>query len=238
MIAAVVCPAAPVLVPEVARSAAVELDGCRTACDAALAYLLAQRPERVVVVGVGTVTRTHPAGSLGSFRPIGVDLQVALGGRDRVSVDAAPGLPLSLTVGSWLLARHAWSGVASGLEVAAEAAPEVCQQAGRAVDERGRRTGLLVVADGSARRGPAAPGYTDPRAHALDRSWVDALAEGVPAGLAALDPDLCADLLMSGRAPLQVLAGAAGSRAWAGELGYADDPYGVQYAVATWRPAA
>ena len=106
------------------------------------------------------------------------------------------------------------------------------------MDERGRRTGLLVVADGSARRGPAAPGYTDPRAHALDRSWVDALAEGVPAGLAALDPDLCADLLMSGRAPLQVLAGAAGSRAWAGELGYADDPYGVQYAVATWRPAA
>jgi len=237
IVAAVVCPAAPVLVSEVAGEAAAELDGCRAACDAALDSLLARGLERVVVVGAGTIGRVHQAGAVGSLRPVGVDLSVALGERATTADGESPLLPLSLTVGAWLLARHAWPGSVSGLEIPADAAPDACRQAGRTLDQRPGRTGALVVADGSARRGPAAPGYTDPRAHALDRSWVAALVDARPDDLAALDPDLCADLLMSGRAPLQVLAGAAGSRAWDGDLGYADDPYGVQYAVASWRLA-
>ena len=42
--------------------------------------------------------------------------------------------------------------------------------------------------------------------------------------------------MMAGRAPLQVLAGAAQGRTWRGALVWDGDPYGVQYAVASWLP--
>ena len=42
---------------------------------------------------------------------------------------------------------------------------------------------------------------------------------------------------MGGRAPLQVLAGAAGNGAWSGALHHDDAPYGVTYFVAEWRRA-
>jgi hypothetical protein len=75
-------------------------------------------------------------------------------------------------------------------------------------------TTLLVVGDGSARRTEKAPGHLDPRAADVDDAIVAAIsgaAEGGLDRLLELDPELCADLLVAGRAPLQVLAAAAGS---------------------------
>ena len=50
-----------------------------------------------------------------------------------------------------------------------------------------------------------------------------------------LDEALAQDLMMAGRAPLQVLAGAAAAAGgtWQADLRWTGDPYGVAYAVAT-----
>ena len=51
LLAAAVCPHPPMIVPAVATGAASELDGLRTACDEAVARLLAASPDTVCVVG-------------------------------------------------------------------------------------------------------------------------------------------------------------------------------------------
>ncbi|MBM0280058.1 hypothetical protein JM949_35335, partial [Micromonospora sp. STR1s_6] len=103
LVAAAVCPHPPLLVPEVAGSAAPELDDLRAACDAAVRRLLAVEPDILVLLGTGPVTGPIHAPATGSLQPWGVDLDVPLapGQPDRGAV-----LPLSLTVGAWLLARH------------------------------------------------------------------------------------------------------------------------------------
>ncbi len=58
-----------------------------------------------------------------------------------------------------------------------------------------------------------------------------ALAEADTEALLGLDPALSAELMVAGRAPWQVLAGAAeaGGGSWRGDLGYVAAPYGVTY---------
>jgi hypothetical protein len=53
------------------------------------------------------------------------------------------------------------------------------------------------------------------------------------AALAGLDPDLARDLVATGRAAWQVLAGAFTGIRPATEISYAADPFGVAYLVAT-----
>lgn len=112
---------------------------------------------------------------------------------------------------------------------------------------------LVVVADGSARRTEKAPGHLDPRAAGVDEAIVDAIRcapEGGLERLLDLDPDLCAELLVAGRAPLQVLAAAcsahpsggfarrgdgtvSGERTAYGVASFeVSDPFGVLYVVA------
>jgi hypothetical protein len=52
--------------------------------------------------------------------------------------------------------------------------------------------------------------------------------------LTALDPEQARELLVVGRAPWQVLAGAAQGAGLEGELLYDAAPYGVGYFVAAW----
>ena len=232
LVAAAVCPQPPLLVPEVAGRAAGEMDACRSACARALHALAQQRADLLAVVGAGATTTLHASGAVGSLQPFGVPVEVVLG---RPDGSTGPILPLSLTVGAWL--SRDWEGPVVGVEVGSDADPAECARTGAQVAGRAERVALLVLADGSARRGPSAPGYTDPRAQPFDAAVEQALATGDAAALASLDPRLAADLLAGGRAPLQVLAGAVGSSAWDGEVLYADDPYGVRYVVAVWMPA-
>jgi aromatic ring-opening dioxygenase LigB subunit len=99
------------------------------------------------------------------------------------------------------------------------------------------RVALLAMGDGSACRDLKAPGYLDPRAKEYDGAVVKALAAADPAALLALDPALSAELMVAGRAPWQVLAGAAAGAPMRGEVLYDAAPYGVQYTVAVWEPA-
>ena len=95
---------------------------------------------------------------------------------------------------------------------------------------------MLVVGDGSACRSVKAPGYLDTRAEPFDAATAAALAAADPRALLALDPALARELQAAGRAPWQVLAGAAGEDRLTGELALSDAPYGVAYHVASWQP--
>jgi hypothetical protein len=210
LIAAAVCPHPPLLLPELAGAAASELDGLREACDVALARLKSAGADRILAVG-------------SAAPPSGAEL-----GR--------PEAPLSLAVAGWLLDR---AGLSAETDTVPAATPTaLCAERGAAIAGAPDRLGLLVMGDGSACRGPKAPGYDDPDAAPFDAGVATALAGADAAGLLALDADRAARLLCAGRAPWQVLAGAvvADGRAWSADLLYDEAPYGVSYFVATWSP--
>jgi len=99
-----------------------------------------------------------------------------------------------------------------------------------------RRTGLLVIADGSACHGDDAPGKRDDRAAGFDAALAGALAAGDPVALlsACADRELAAQLL-STVDPLALLALLTARRPPAvADLQYAGAPLGVGYLVASW----
>lgn len=231
LLAAAVCPHPPLLVPGVAAGATAETDDLRRACDAAVGVLLAAQPDLVVVVGAADRVGPFPAGAWGSLRAYGLD------DRDlgTASGEGEPALPLSLTLGRWLLER---SGATEPLlfGVAADADRDRCVEIGAALAGRGSGVGMLVMGDGTGRRTPK-PGYLDPRAEPFDAQVAAALAAGDPAALASLDVALADELLVQGRAAWQVLAGAAADGRWRGTVTYDAAPYGVGYLVASWQAA-
>ncbi|MER7718279.1 class III extradiol dioxygenase subunit B-like domain-containing protein [Streptomyces flaveolus] len=239
LVAAAVCPCPPLLVPEVAAGAAPELDAARAACTDALGVLAAARPDRLVVVGPAPDAgpEDYPAGTRGSFRGFGVELDVRLGPDEAPGEDPRPGieLPYGLAVGAWLLRRTGWADApVEGLGVGEHLPAERCAALGRDIATRAARVALLVLGDASACRTLKAPGYLDERAAPFDAEAGRALGSADVAALAALDAGLARELKVSGRAPWQVLAGAAEGAALTGALLYEDAPYGVGYVAAAW----
>ncbi|MEV7033656.1 class III extradiol dioxygenase subunit B-like domain-containing protein [Streptomyces sp. NPDC093272] len=233
LVAAAVCPCPPLLVPEVAAGAAPELDAARAACADALGVLAAARPDLLVVVGPADPSGrgVFPQGSRGSFRGFGVDVGVRLGSGEAGERE----LPASLAVGAWLLERTGWADAPiEGLGVGEPLEPERCVSAGREIAGRAERVAMLVMGDASACRTLKAPGYLDERAAPFDAEAARALGSADLAAIKGLDADLAAQLQASGRAPWQVLAGAAEGAGLAGALLHEDAPYGVCYLVATW----
>jgi hypothetical protein len=226
LVVAAVCPHPPLLVPEVPAGAAAELDDLRAACRAAVDVLFGYRPEIVIIVGGGRFSRSYPPGTAGSLAGFGVPFPVGSGPAE---------LPLSLTIGTWLLG--CFTGEVRGRAVADGMPPAEAAAIGRELAAAPERVALLVMGDGSARRSIKAPGYLDERAEPFDMAVAEALDKGDPDALLAIDPKLAAELMVAGRAPWQVLAGAAAGTGWRGELRYAQAPYGVAYFVATWEPA-
>jgi hypothetical protein len=154
---------------------------------------------------------------------------VVVGGVQPGEVDQ----PLSVTVGRSLLDDAGTRLPTEQVVVAADTSTAECVSVGRKIAGRAERIGLLVMADGSARRTLKAPGYLDERSAPFDRRIEAALATGDPAGLIALEPQLAVELLVAGRAAWQVMAGAA-TGGWQADLPYSADPFGVWYPVATW----
>jgi hypothetical protein len=232
LVAAAVCPHPPLLVPGVGAGASGELDGLRVACDAAVLDLLAAEPALVVVVGGAPVVGPYGDDAWGSLAGFGVRVPVGSG-------PGAPTLPLSLTLGRWLLDRADGEADRQALlfGVQSDAGTERCLALGEALAGRADRVALLVMGDGSARRSVKGPGGLHPDAEPFDSAVAQALAAGDPDALAALDPAHSADLLAAGRAPWQVLAGAARGGTWQGAVTWTGSPYGVTYLVATWTPA-
>ena len=247
LIAAAVCPHPPILVPEMAGAAAPELDGLRAACYEAVRGLAgtafmprghdgrltgpgdpAAGPQLLIVIGADDATRTYADEAFGDLTPYGLPLTVGRGAGER--------LPLSLTIGMWLLlsgqgvvtCQTRFQGVAEG------ASTEECLALGRELAGSAERVAMLVMGDGSACRDVKAPGYWDARAGAYDTEVARALGQADAAALAALDPLLSRELQVAGRAAWQVLAGAAGEDPFNGVLLAEEAPYGVGYFVAGW----
>ena len=224
LVAAAVVPIPPLLVPEIAGGSAVADQPMRAAVDAAVARALTTEPEVVVVVGAA-----DEAGSLeGSWdwRGFGVPLP---------SPPVTPRLPHALAIGAWLLDRQ--PGFTSSRRfhaVTADQSAQQCADLGRTLVAGTRRVALLVCGDGSACRSEKAPGAFDPDAEAWDGAALTALRGAAPAGLLGLDAAAGRRLLAAGRAPWQVLAGAAAEGAFEAEVDWAEAPYGVFYVAGTW----
>jgi hypothetical protein len=230
LVAAAVCPHPPLLVPGVGAGASGELDGLRAACAAAAAGLLATDPDLIVVVGCAPSEGPFPEGAWGSL--VGYGVQVPVG-----SGQGNPSLPLALTLGRWLLDRAGPAAPVELVGVQAAAATGGCIVIGEKLAARADRVALLVMGDGSARRSLKGPGGLHPDAEVFDSEVESALRAGDADALAGLDADRASHLLAAGRAPWQVLAGAAQDGRWRGSVTWAGSPYGVTYLVATWRPA-
>ena len=220
------------LVPAVASGAAAELDTVRDAAIDAVRRVLARGAERVVLIGAGAEMRTHETGS-GSLRGFGVDVEVPLD-------PAAPGgaaLPLSLTVGAWLLGRAGWPGDRVALEIDADGSTATIASVATALGQDSRRSALLVVADGSAARSEKAPASLHPDAEAFDADVVAALASGHAHLLAELDRDRAASVSAAGWPAWHAAAVAlavAEDAPYDAEVRIAAAPYGVGYVVADW----
>jgi hypothetical protein len=229
---AAVCPHPPLLVPEVAGEAAPELDALRASCRLAVQRLAraVRDGASLVVVGGDTATRTFGPDSVGTLRPYGLDLTFGGDGEE---------LPLSLTIGQWLLEEYADGLVPVRYQAVAFDAPtEDCLRLGQDLSRAAERVALLVMGDASACLSEKAPGYLDPRAEPYDAATAKAFRHADTAALADLDPGTSRDLQVAGRAAWQVLAGAVDAADITGsELLAYQAPYGVGYLVATWKAA-
>jgi hypothetical protein len=221
------------IVPEIAGSAGPELDELRSAADLAIKRLLSVAPDVLVVVGGAARTEHFSYPYSGTFAPWGAPAAgFAFGGRPVVPITA-----LSLLVGGWLVSRHDLTGRTLRLSAVGASTPTgSCVAFGADLADRRPRVALLVLGDGSACRGEKSPGYDDPRARSYDDGVAAALADADTDALLGLDPGLSVELRVAGRAPWQVLAGAARAAGghWAGDLAYYAAPYGVGYFVANW----
>jgi len=94
---------------------------------------------------------------------------------------------------------------------------------------------VLVVANGSARRGEKAPGHLDERSFAFDEAIGHALRTGDARALGDIDEALGEELLAAGLTGLGMLSGLSGVEA---KTWYDADPFGVQYWVVTWACAS
>ena len=147
---------------------------------------------------------------------------------------------LSVGVARRLLDEAGWTGPVEVVPVPWDLPEEeVDALAGRVVSGPSSDA-LLVLADGGARRGQAAPGYLDERAFGFDDDLAAALADGDARALRDLDADLARELMVQGRTPYRVLGAAAlaalpdGAKPRA-RLAHRSDPFGVTYLVGTWR---
>ncbi|PZF79354.1 hypothetical protein, partial [Jiangella anatolica] len=180
-----------------------------------------------VIVGPGEST-VGEAGRAGSLASYGLDVTVALPGE----TTATTNLPLSVTVGAWLLQRDGWEGPVHTATVGDGDGVEL----GRQVAARADRVALLVMADGSPLRADTTPQDLRARAESYDAALAEALRGGEAEKLLGLDAELAAETgAEAGRQALTVLAGAAGEQLYDAEVGYEAAPFGVGYLVGVWE---
>jgi hypothetical protein len=259
IVRAALCPSPPLLA-RVLTGRALILPELRDACATAVARLvggppdlgdvpdllgapdlggppdLVTPPDLVVVIGAGAATATWDPDDrldLSAYAPAtGAPADTSAAGA-RVK----PGLPLALGLGALLLDSAGYTGPRL-LQAVDESEPAgACLRLGRELAGIAARVAVLAVGDGSARRAPSAPGYFDERAAPFDDAVRDAVSNGDMAALAGLDPALARELMATGRAAWQVLAGAMGtSTRPETEICYADAPFGVAYLAAVLYP--
>jgi hypothetical protein len=225
---AALCPAPPLLARELTGADPV-VPELRRACQDAVAGLLRGEPDLIAVVGVAGESRAWDSGArldLSPYAPAAI-------ARPAIGVTAQAGLPLPLGLGVRLLDEAGYAGRRELHSITEHEQSEACAALGERLAGAGARVALLVMADGSARRGLKAPGYLDERSIPFDAEVERAIRAGDMAALLALDAVLGRELMATGRPGWQVLAGAMNGQRPASEVRYCDDPFGVAYLVAS-----
>lgn len=228
--AAALCPTPPALARELTGADPV-MPELRKACQDATAALVRRGSDLVTVVGAGEQTRTWDA-------DLRLDLSEFAPGICQAPRPPGPGLPLPLGLGARLLDQAGYAGRRVLWSVSHDEPSGRCAELGAQIADSAGKTALLAMADGSARRGPKAPGYFDERSIPFDTEVVRAVRDTDLDALLAVDPILARELMASGRPCWQVLAGALHGTKPASDILYCDDPFGVAYLVASLIPAA
>jgi hypothetical protein len=190
--------------------------------------LLHSAPEAVAVVGAAQQTRTWPGDgtlNLASFAP-GATLPAG-----------TLGLPVSLGLGALLLDQARYSGRRILQAIGQDESIASCVELGARLGQSAERIALLLMADGSPRRGRRPPGHQDDRSAGFDAEVERAVRAGDLSALASVDPELARELMATGRPAWQVLSGAMRTVRPAVDVVYADDPFGVAYLVAAFSTA-
>lgn len=184
----------------------------------------------------GADQRSRCLVALGELSDLAPERLVVLAGADRIPSPISTRAPLGLRVARELLARR--PELPQPVELTVPFDADATEIAAAAVTLRAHvrdaATGVLVLGDGSARRGERAPGHLDQRSFGFDTVVADALATGDPGPLRSLDATVAGELLVAGRAAWQVLAAAVDRPAQVLSA-QASDPFGVCYHVAVWR---
>ncbi len=239
--AAALCPWPPLLVRELTGADPV-LPELRDACAAAVAALLADGPELVAVVAPGPASTSWPADGRLNIAAFGGLPAGAVSGAGSLPPGAGvaagrPALPPAAGMGAYLLDQAGYQGARAIWTVSQDEPPAGCRKLGAELATARPRTALLALGDGSARRGPKAPGAFDERAAAFDAAVTQAVRAADLDALLAVDPALARDLMATGQPAWQVLAGALAGTAPATQMRYAGDPFGVLYLVASLAPS-
>ena len=220
-----VTPSAPVLVPQLAGTAAAEVASYRDAALAAAAEL----SDLWVAIGVAPIGEIIEPDTSGTFAGYGVDVLVKLAPD---APDTVSALPLCALFTGWLRGQAKPAARAEVRVFAADLDAGAAVAAGRSLraelDALAGPVGVLVVADGANTLTPPAPGGYAPGAEPMQAALDDALAAGDTAALAEL-PDA-----IVGRVAYQVLAGLAGAGPRSARELVRGAPYGVGYFVGVW----
>jgi hypothetical protein len=220
-----IMPSAPVLVPELAGSAASEVADLRHAVFTAAAAL----PDRWIAVGVGRADAVIGPNRTGSFGGYGVDIRVGLSPR----FGEVTALPLCALIAAWVRGRVRPAARAEVRMFAGDHDSDAALSRGRelraAADEAADPVGVLVVADGAHRLTQAAPGGYDPAAAHAQQALDDALADGDAAALTRLSAAI------TGRVAWQVLAGLVEPAPRSAKELYRGAPFGVGYFAGIWQ---
>jgi hypothetical protein len=231
-----IIPSAPVMVPELAATAAEELADLREAVYTAAGSL----PSRWIAVGVGAADAVLGPDGAGTFAGYGVDRRVTL---SPGAADTPSELPLCALIAGWVRGQTNPDARAEVRVYAADHDVGAALAHGRRlraeIDDAVDPVGVLVVADGAHTLTPPAPGGYEPDSIPTQAALDDALAAGDAVALTRL-PDT-----IVGRVAYQVLAGLVGSEISqsssrpglrsAKEL-FRGAPYGVGYFAGVWLP--
>lgn len=228
LVSAAMCPHPMMLIPDIAGDADREWRWLRGACLESVRRLNIpivgggqsiawKAPHLVVIVGGDDVTRSFdPACAYGSLWSSGVRWNYGWG----IDSDDPQPLPLSLTVGYWLMSNSRLGD--SGMIVADavfqsvdfHASPQECAELGQDLAGRAERVSMIVMGEGSTCMTAAARAGDAGDAKRSDDEVMRAFDEADAKALAKLE----FRGTETGRAAWQVLAGAAGVQRFHGHL--------------------
>lgn len=246
LISAAVCPHPIRLIPEIFGETGADWERLRAACLEAIRrlripILLGPEPKAegpadlLVVVGGDDTTRDFDsARAYGSLLSNGVFWEF---GWASDHLQRQP-LPLSLTVGNWLMSksRPGDTGVivcdVLFQAVAFDAMPHECAELGRDLAGRAERVAMLVMGEGSTCMPAAAGERLGDYARQRDEYFLRALEAADADALGRLEYSN----IPTGRAAWQVLAGAAAGQRFHGTLHAGGTPADMGYFVLSWNP--